>query len=326
MQVREIKMKSKERKKHRKKKRWTRDDTELTLLALPTFIWYILFSFLPMFGIIIAFKNYKIFPKKSFLYNLIHSDWAGFSNFKYLMDSNSLYVLLRNTIAYNIVFIVLGIVIPITLAIVLSMIHSKVKSRVYQTLMFFPHFLSWVVVSYFVYAFLSMDKGIFNNIITYFGGQRINWYMEPKYWPFILIFMSVWKATGYNTVVYLASITGIDSTLYEAAVIDGARKSQQVRYITLPSIKPIAIMMFILNVGKIFYSDFGLFWQVTRGIPASIYDVSSTIDTFVYNALLSSTPVGMTAAATFFQSVACCITILLANWIVKKIDSDYAII
>lgn len=309
-----------------KKKRWTKDDTELTLLALPTFIWYILFSFLPMFGIIIAFKKYQIFPQKSFLYNLLHSDWVGFENFKYLMESNSLFLLLRNTIGYNIIFIILGILIPVTLAILISMIHSKRKSKVYQTLMFFPHFLSWVVVSYFVYAFFSFDKGIFNNVLSSFGIDKINWYMQPKYWPFILIFMNVWKSTGYNTVVYLACITGIDTTLYEAAVIDGATRRQQVRFITIPGLRPIVIMMFILNVGKIFYSDFGLFWQVTRGIPASLYDVSSTIDTFVYNALLSSTPIGMTASATFFQSVACCITILLANWIVKKIDSDYAII
>jgi putative aldouronate transport system permease protein len=309
-----------------KRKKWTRDDTELTLLALPTFIWYILFSFLPMFGVIIAFKRYQIFPGKSFLYNIIHSEWVGFDNFEYLIKSKSLYILLRNTIGYNIVFIVLGIVIPVTLAIMISLIYSKRKSKVYQTAMFFPHFLSWVVVSYFVYAFLSYDKGIINTVLEVFGKEPVQWYMESKYWPFILIFMNSWKTTGYATVVYLASITGIDPSLYEAAVVDGATKWQQVKNITLPSLKPIVIMMFILNTGKIFYSDFGLFYQVTRGVPASLYNVSSTIDTYVYNALLSSTPIGMTSAATVFQSVACCITILLANWIVKKIDSDYAII
>ncbi|MFU0800547.1 MAG: ABC transporter permease subunit [Xylanivirga thermophila] len=309
-----------------KRKKWTRDDTELTLLALPTFIWYVLFSFLPMFGVIIAFKRYQITPGKSFLYNIIHSEWVGFDNFKYLIQSNSLYILLRNTIGYNLVFIALGIVIPVTLAIMISLIYSKRKSKVYQTAMFFPHFLSWVVVSYFVYAFLSYDKGILNTLIKSLGKEPVQWYMESKYWPFILIFMNSWKSVGYNMVVYLASITGIDPSLYEAAVVDGATKWQQVKNITIPSLKPIVIMMFILNTGKIFYSDFGLFYQVTRGIPASLYDVASTIDTYVYNALLSSTPIGMTSAATVFQSVACCITILLANWIVKKIDEDYAII
>ena len=309
-----------------KRRRWTRDDTELTLLAVPTFVWYILFSFLPMFGIFIAFKRYQIFPGKSFIYNLIHSEWVGFDNFKYLVESRSLYILLRNTILYNLVFIVLGIVIPVTLAIMISLIYSKRKSKVYQTAMFFPHFLSWVVVSYFVYAFLSYDKGILNSFLKTLGRDPIQWYMEAKYWPFILVFMSLWKTTGYNMVVYLASITGIDPSLYEAAVVDGATQWQQVRHITIPSLTPVIIMMFILNVGKIFYSDFGLFYQVTRGIPASLYDTVSTIDTYVYNALLSSTPIGMTSAATVFQSVACCITILLANWIVKKIDKDYAII
>jgi carbohydrate ABC transporter membrane protein 1, CUT1 family (TC 3.A.1.1.-) len=279
-----------------------------------------------MFGVIIAFKRYQIYPGKSFLYNIIHSEWIGFDNFEYLIESNSLYILLRNTIVYNLAFIILGIVIPVTLAIMISLIYSERKSKVYQTTMFFPHFLSWVVVSYFVYAFLSYDKGILNTLIKSVGKEPVQWYMEPKYWPFILVFMNLWKTTGYNMVVYLASITGIDPSLYEAAVVDGATKWQQVKNITIPSLKPIIIMMFILNTGKIFYSDFGLFYQVTRGIPASLYDVASTVDTYVYNALLSSTPIGMTSAATVFQSVACCITILLANYIVKKIDEDYAII
>lgn len=308
-----------------KRKKWHRDDTELTLLALPTLIWYLLFSFLPMFGVLIAFKRYQVFPGKSFLYNLIHSEWVGFDNFQYLIKSNSLFVLLRNTIGYNLVFILLGIVISVSLAIMISLIYSKRKSKAYQTAMFFPHFLSWVVVSYFVFSFLSYDKGILNSILEAFGKEPIQWYMEAKYWPLILLFMNLWKTVGYSTVVYLASITGIDPSLYEAAVVDGASKWQQVKSITLPSLKPIVIMMFILNAGRIFYSDFGLFYQVTRGVPASLYDVASTIDTYVYNALLTS-PIGMTSAATVFQSVACCITILLANWIVKKIDDDYAII
>ena len=278
-----------------------------------------------MFGLVIAFKNYRI-SGSGFLKNLFKSEWVGFNNFKYLFESKSLWLLLRNTILYNFAFIVLGIVIPVTLAIMISLLHSKRKSKVYQTAMFFPHFLSWVVISYFVFAFLSTDKGIVNRLLESAGKEPIYWYMEPKFWPFILIFLYLWKTTGYNTVVYLASITGIDPELYEASVIDGASKWQQAKYITIPSLKPIVLMMFILNVGRIFYSDFGLFYQVTRSVPASLYNVSSTIDTYVYSALLSSTPIGMTSAVIFFQSVACCITILLANWIVKKIDKDYAII
>jgi putative aldouronate transport system permease protein len=225
-----------------------------------------------------------------------------------------------------VVFIILGVLIQVTMAILISLLYSKWKSKVYQTMMFFPYFMSWVVISYFVYAFLSMDKGILNNMLHFFGKKSIQWYMEPKYWPFILTFMQMWKMTGYNMVIYLASITGIDSTYYEAAVIDGASKWQQIKYITLPSIKTIVIMMFILNVGRIFYSDFGLFYQIPRGVTSSLYNTVSTLDTYIYNNLQANLPVGMTAAATFFQSVACFITIIVANWIVKKIDSDSAII
>lgn len=316
--------KNKDNRKQKKIKgnKWTMDDTELSLLSLPATIWYILFCYLPMFGIIIAFKNYKITAGKGFIYNLLNSGWAGSKNFKFLFKSGDFLILLRNTIGYNVVFIILGLAIPITLAIMMSLIYSKRKSKVYQTMMFFPHFMSWVVISYFVYAFLSTDKGLLNTLL----GKQIQWYTQSQYWPFILVFMQLWKTVGYNMVVYLASITGIDGTFYEAAVIDGATKWQQARFITLPSIKPIAIMMFILNIGKVFYSDFGLFWQTTRMIPGSLFNVASTIDTYVYTALQGTAPIGMSSAVSFFQSVACCITILLANWIVSKIDNESAII
>ena len=308
------------------KHRWTRDDLELGLLGFPTFVWYALFSYLPMFGLRIAFKQYKIFPKQSFLSNLLQSPWVGFDNFKFFIDNNTFGMLLRNTILYNLVFIVLNIVIPVALAMMINELYSKRRSKVYQTMMFFPHFLSWVVVSYFVYAFLSPDKGLANKIVMGLGGEKILWYSSPQYWPFILVFMNLWKGTGYNMVVYLASITGIDQSLYEAAMLDGASKWQQAKYITLPMMKTILVVLFIMNVGKIFYSDFGLFWQVTQGIPNSLHKVASTFDTFVYSALQGSTPIGRTAAASMFQSVCCCATILLANFIVSKVDPDSAII
>lgn len=308
------------------KHRWTRDDLELGLLGFPTFVWYALFSYLPMFGLMIAFKQYKIFPKQSFLSNLLQSPWVGFDNFKFFIDNNTFGMLLRNTILYNLVFIVLNIVIPVALAMMINELYSKRRSKVYQTMMFFPHFLSWVVVSYFVYAFLSPDKGLANKIVMGLGGKKILWYSSPQYWPFILVFMNLWKGTGYNMVVYLASITGIDQSLYEAAMLDGASKWQQAKYITLPMMKTILVVLFIMNVGKIFYSDFGLFWQVTQGIPNSLHKVASTFDTFVYSALQGSTPIGRTAAASMFQSVCCCATILLANFVVSKVDPDSAII
>lgn len=310
----------------KKKHKWTKDDLELAFLGFPTFIWYILFCYLPMFGLIIAFKKYRIFPGKSFIQNLFMSDWVKFDNFKFFITNNTFSMLLRNTLLYNIVFIILGIVVPVTLALMINELYSKRLSKTYQTMMFFPHFLSWVVVSYFVYAFLNPTKGLINNIIISTGGEPILWYSEPKYWPFIFVFMALWKGTGYSMVVYLASITGIDHSLYEAAMLDGANKWQQAKYITLPMLKTIIIVMFILSVGRIFYSDFGLFWQVTQGVPNSLHKVASTFDTFIYSALRGSTPIGRTAAASLFQSVCCCITILLANWIVRKIDPDSAII
>ena len=298
----------------------------MTILALPTTIWYILFSFLPMFGLIIAFKDYRIISGHGFIYNVFHSDWAGFKNFEFLIKSNDLWVILRNTIIYNLAFIVLGTVLAVALAIMISELWSKRKSKVYQTLMFFPYFMSWVVAAYFLDAFLNQDNGLINSMLRDAGKSPIQWYMTAGVWPFILIFMYLWKSTGYNMVIYLANISGIDGTLYEAAVMDGANKWQQMKFITLPCLKNVIIMMFILNVGKVFYSDFGLFYQLSQGASGSIFNATATIDTYVYNALRSNTPVGMTSAATFFQSVACCITILLANWIVKKIDEDSAII
>ena len=313
-------------KKKNLKRRWNKNDTELTILALPTTIWYILFSFLPMFGLIIAFKDYKISAGHGFIYNVFHSEWAGFENFEFLIKSNDLFVILRNTILYNLVFIVVGTIVAVALAMMISELWSKRKSKVYQTLMFFPYFMSWVVAAYFLDAFLNQDNGLINGMLRDAGNDPIQWYMTAGVWPFILIFMYLWKSTGYNMVIYLANISGIDGTLYEAAVMDGASKWQQARFITLPCLKNVVIMMFILNVGKVFYSDFGLFYQLTQGASGSIFNTTATIDTFVFNNLQSNMPVGMTSAATFFQSVACCITILLANWIVKKIDEDSAII
>lgn len=307
------------------KRKWSMEDVELGVLGLPTFLWYVLFCYLPMFGLLIAFKEYRIFPKQSFLYNLLHSDWAGFGNFTFFLRNNAFFMLLRNTLLYNALFIVLGTAIPVSLAVMINEIHSRRKSKVYQTLMFFPHFLSWVVISYFVFAFLNTDRGLLNSVVRLLGGEKTNWYATPGYWPLFFTVLSMWKSVGYSMVVYLASITGIDQTLYEAAMLDGASKWQQARYITLPMLKMIIVVMFILSVGRIFYSDFGLFYQVTQGVPNSLYKVASTFDTYVYMALQSNAPIGKTAAASMFQSVACCVTILLANHIVSKIDKESAV-
>ncbi len=307
-------------------KRWTKDDTELTLLSLPTLIWFACFCYLPMFGIIIAFKTYKLSGGHGFLYSLLTSDWAGFGNFKFFLTSNAFTMLLRNTILYNIAFIIISATVAVGSALMLSNMRNKRGSKVYQTMMFLPYFMSWVVVSYFVYAILTPERGYANGILTSLGFDPVMWYQEPKYWPFILIFLNTWKGMGYGMVIYLASITGIDQSLYEAAVMDGATKWQQARYITLPSIKPVFVMMLILDCGKIFNSDFGLFYQVTGGIPQSLYKTVSTFDTYVYVAIQSNSPIGQTAAASFFQSICSCGTILIANWVVSKIDNENTII
>ncbi len=298
----------------------------LTMVA-PGAIWLLLLRYLPMFGIVIAFKDYKIYTKAPSLWNnIVHSKWVGFDNFKFIFATSDSWKMIRNTIGYNALWIALGLVVSVSFAIMLNEITRKFVAKTYQTMMFFPYFLSWVVVSYFVYAFLNPDKGLMNTIIQFFGGDKIMWYSQPKWWPLILTFMQVWKSMGYNMVVYLASITGIDSTLYEAATLDGATKWQQTKYITLPALKPIIVMMFILNVGHIFYSDFGLFYQVTQGVPNSLYNVASTFDTYVYQALQSNVTIGRTAAAGLFQAACCCATVLVANFIVSKIDEESAII
>ncbi|MGP0585346.1 ABC transporter permease [Paenibacillus timonensis] len=314
-------MKSKENRK-RLQVRWRKQDTELTLLALPTTLWYILFSFLPMFGIIIAFKNFKI--TGGFLSNVFNSPWAGLKNFEFLFKSNDAWIIIRNTIGYNLIFIVLGIVIPVALALMIGMLHNRRAGKAYQTMMFLPYFLSWVVVSAVGWAFLSFDKGILNQMLVGAGNDPVNWYMEPKYWPYFLVFMNVWKGLGYGMVVYLATIAGIDKTYYEAAVIDGATLWQQTRFITLPLMKLVIVMMFILAVGRIFYTDFGLFFQVPRD-SNSLFNVTTTIDVLVYKQLKTAT-VGMASAAAFVQSVLGCLMILAANWTVRKIDPDSAMI
>ena len=306
------------------------DDLQLFALSLPTTIWYMLFCYIPMFGILIAFKKYKVAPGKGFLWSLIHnSPWCGLDNFKFLFSSNmkTTVAMFRNTVGYNIVFIVLNIVIPVALAILISHLYSKRLAKVCQTAIFLPHFLSWVVVGYFVYAFLATNEGLVNNVLISMGINPIRWYQKEAigYWPFILVFLNVWKNMGYNMIVYMASINGIDGSLYEAAVIDGASKHQQTRYITLPLLKPVIIIMFIMAVGRIFNSDFGLFYRTTRN-SSGLYNAFVTLDVYVYNSLFKSTipTYGYASAAGFIQSVLGCLTLLAANAIVSKVDKENA--
>ena len=309
----------------RSRRRFTLDDVELTILSLPTVVWYVLFCYLPMFGIIMAFKDYKVLPGKGFVYSLfVNSKWVGLKNFQFLFRSPDTAVMFRNTIGYNLIFITLGVIIPVTLAILITQLYSKKLAKVCQTSMFLPHFLSWVVVSYFVYSFLSTDKGLVNRMIAHFQAETsspIAWYQNTNAWPYLLVFLQMWKTVGYSMVVYMASISGIDAALYEAALIDGAGKWQQVRFVTLPLLRPIISIMFILAVGNIFRTDFGLFYQATRNAGA-ITPVTMTIDVYVFKVLLDKPNFNFASAAAFLQSALGIITILTANLVVKKIDSE----
>lgn len=309
--------------KKKKVSRWKRfkDNKELLFLTIPGTIWFILFAYLPMFGILIAFKDWQI--RGNFFESLIQSPSVGLKNFEFLFKSTDAWIITRNTVLYNIVFIFLGIALPVTLAILLKELLNKKLSKFYQSAMFLPYFLSWVIVSYCLYAFLSPEKGFLNSILTSMGQDGVSWYTEAKYWPFIIIFMSQWKGVGYGTVVYLASICGIDKSFYEAAMIDGASKWQQIKYITLPLLKPVMIIMFITSVGGMFRSDFGLFYQLPKNSGA-LYPVTNVIDTYVYRGLTNLGNIGMSSAAALYQSFVGLILILTTNAIVKKVDEENA--
>lgn len=294
----------------------------LLSMVLPGAIWFLLLRYLPMLGIVLAFKDYKVYPKKpSFWNNMMHSKWVGFKKFEFLFTSSDSWTYIRNTLGYNILWILLGLVLSVTLAIILNEITHKFAAKVYQTMMFFPYFLSWVVVSYFVLAFLDPTRGLLVHMQEASGADVINWYHEPKYWPVILTICNVWKNTGYSCILYLAAITGIDGTLYEAASIDGASKWQQVKYVTLPHLRVMISILLIMNVGKIFNADFGLFFSVPLN-SGSLYRTTQVIDTYVYRTLTATSDIGMSSAAGLLQQTVGFICILVANKIVTKIDED----
>ena len=298
-----------------------RNNKELLLLTIPGAIWFLVFAYLPMFGVIVAFKRWRIHG--GFFESLMNSKWVGFDNFKFLFKSSDAWLITKNTVLYNLVFIILGIVLPVTLAILLNELLNKKLAKFYQSSMFLPYFLSWVVVSYCLYAFLSPEKGYVNGILQSMGGKGISWYTEPKYWPFIIIFKSQWKAVGYGTVVYLASICGIDKSYYEAAMIDGASKFQQIKYITVPLLKPVMIIMFITSIGGMFRGDLGLFYQLPKDSGA-LYPVTNVIDTYVYRGLMNLGDIGMSSAASLYQSFVGLILIVTSNAIVRKVDEENA--
>lgn len=290
----------------------------LWIMAIPGIAYLIANNYMPMFGLVIAFKkiNYSI--------GILRSPWNGVSNFVYLFKTRDAAIFFRNTILYNLVFIVLGTVMSLAVAILLSEVKSTKMRQVYQTSILIPYLLSSVMVSYVVYSLLSTDTGLFNHFRTALGLKGLGWYSTPKYWPFILTAVYLWKGFGYSSIIYFATILGIDRSMYEAASVDGATGFKKLIYITLPCLKPTIITLTLLSLSRIFNSDFGLFYQVpmNNGI---LFDVTNTIDTYVYRALLQMNDPGRSAAAGFLQSILGFIIVMSANWLTRRIERENAL-
>ena len=292
----------------------------LTTMMLPGAVWLLLVRYLPMFGIVIAFKNYRAFRPNTFWNNIVKSEWVGLKNFEFL-NSPDTGVMIRNTLGYNLLWIVLGLVISVAFAVMMSELTSRFMAKAYQTMMFFPYFLSWVVASYFVLAFLDPTSGMIPSMQKASGLPVSNFYHETTWWPLILTICNLWKNLGYSSVLYLAAITGIDTTLYEAAAVDGASKWQQVWHVTLPNIRTMIVILLIMNIGKIFNADFGLFYNVPQN-SGSLYPVTQVVDTYVYRAYANTHNLGMSSAAGLLQSVVGLVCILGANALVRRIDPE----
>ena len=290
----------------------------LYVMMIPGPAYLITNNYMPMPGLVIAFKNYS--AKKG----IYGSPWSGLANFKYLFVTEDAWFITRNTILYNLAFIVINTVLSIAVAIILSELNSRFK-KFYQSAILLPHLLSTVIIAYLVYGFLCVDTGFVNSsILSALGKEPIMWYSETKYWPFILIFVSAWKSVGYSCIVYLATILGFDRAYYEAATIDGCSKWQQITKITIPMLKPTIIMLTLMSVGRIFYSDFGLFYQVPMN-SGLLFPVTQTIDTYVFRSLITLGNVSMSSAAGVYQSLVGFILVLGANLAVRKLDPESAL-
>lgn len=303
----------------RKKKSPLIKHLPLYIMMIPGVLYLIIDKYIPMAGLVFAFK------KIDFTKGLFRSDWYGFKNFEYLFKTSDAFLITRNTIMYNAIFIILNTAVALTIAILLNEITKRYMAKLYQSIVLLPYLISMVIVAYLVYAFLSVDTGFLNRAILPLLGVKdpVAWYFEPRYWLFILPIVNAWKQTGFLCVVYLASIIGIDKEYYEAAMLDGASKWLQIRKITLPLIQPTIIMMVMLAIGRIFYSDFGLFYQVPMDSGA-IYSATNVIDTYVYRALMRLGDIGMASAAGVYQSIVGFLLVLSANMIVRKINPDSA--
>ncbi len=292
----------------------------LYTLAIPALVFLGLFNYWPMFGLVMAFKDF------SFRKGILGSDWMDplFNNFKILVTSTHAHNAIRNTLLLNFLFIILGTIGALTLAVMLNEIKNKPFKKVTQSITLLPHFISWIVVGSFLSAILSYENGVINRLIDGVGLEKVIFYSSPQYWPAILAIESIWKHVGYGTVIYLAAIAGLSTTYYEAAEIDGATRIQRIFRITLPLLKPTIIILTLLRLGRIMNSDFGMFWHSTKNLY-SLWSTTDVIDTFIYRGLRITGDIGISAAAGFFQSVISLVVVLSFNWLSRKVDSDSAL-
>jgi len=294
----------------------------LYMMLLPGSLFLIVFSYLPMAGIVIAFKDFRYYG--NIFKSVSQSAWVGLKNFQFLFSTPNAYIITRNTVLYNLAFIFLGLVTSVFTAIAINEIRSKAISRFFHTTYFLPYFFSWVVVGYVIYSLLNMEYGIVNTgFLPLLGIEPVSWYTEPKYWPFILTIVNLWKNTGYNSIIYLAAITSIDEEFFEAAELDGATRWQQIKLIMIPMIKPQMIILSILAVGRIFSADFGLFYNVPLG-SGTLTPTTSVIDTYVYTVLRSG-EYGMATAAGLYQALVGFVLVLITNAVVRKLNPDYSL-
>lgn len=313
-------------KKKKLERRNQKENFQLHLMTLPAVIWFGLFCYLPLFGVFFAFKDFTPKPGESLFYNLfVNSPWVGFRNFSYLFRNPQSLAILGNTLFYNVLFLAAGIVIPVFLAVILSEIHQKRFTGLVQMVLVLPYFLSWVIVGYCVYGFLATDQGQVNSLLRVFGKEAVQWYQSPQYWRMILLLVGIWKSCGYSLVIYLCSVTAIDRTLYESASLDGASFWQKVRHITLPMLKPTIATIFILSIGSLLTSDFGLFYQVPMDSGA-LQEVTQTLDVYVYKALMQQANFSFSSAAAFLQSAVGCALLILSNFIIRHVDRDSALL
>jgi len=288
------------------------------LMLSPAIIYTLIFSYYPMTGIVLAFKKY------SYAGGIWGSPWNGLDNFKFFFTSGQAGLVTRNTVLYNLIFIVVNAIAQIAVAILLTEIRNKHYRKLTQSVMFLPYFISWVIVGVMAYNIFSSDYGIMNRLITFFGGTRISFYTTPKVWPFILIFFNTWKNIGYGSVMYLAALMGIDTSIYEAAAIDGANVFQRIFKVTIPMIMPTTVILLLLSIGGIFKGNFDLFYNLV-GDNGLLFNYTDVIDTLTFRTLLSSNNFGMSAAMGLFQSVLCFITVIAVNKLVGKYDKEYTL-